>query len=513
MEVEGLDLVESCVFSLDDCQYAAYPSANDFIPELSGKSGLVMVVLLETYVSCPRDFVQAYVQFALDRDDVFNSHFLKGIIFYGRTAEKASLVGEELGAHILPAAWNTSWTSFIQTPIASDYRRNIPPGPYLLRQGKLWDVYRLYEDHTNAFLVSFKPQILPTRNERLVQLSVQCSRHYSRSIAVPSRLVTTSDTLKSAPIAATISGRMPAQVNGCFSMRPTCGMISTEGMWSGAPQFDTPCIFSRAVADLGRIVSAWYGDKLKETRGTQNYSLIYLTDSTPQNRAQMDVFDRFAQDMESFLRTTVQRLSIKDLWNQKPPIEAAGNTLEEWLHKDVATQSYIFYFWKKIEGFYNDYKIRFGKEPFMPPPHGIDLWEPAKDVTPEQHTDAMNRLQVYRNWLREKIFLPENERVIAIMPLRETADTKFTADVKAGQHLWDPLLLSPILSSPEIVVPIGQLPYLSRISGNIEYLPVSGSIMGTPGSDLDLVHLVNNFWEQVGRPTKILTGKTMFNVV
>lgn len=36
-------------------------------------------------------------------------------------------------------------------------------------------------------------------------------------------------------LAATISGRMPAQVNGCFSMRPSCGMISTEGMWSGAP--------------------------------------------------------------------------------------------------------------------------------------------------------------------------------------------------------------------------------------------------------------------------------------
>ena len=28
-----------------------------------------------------------------------------------------------------------------------------------------------------------------------------------------------------------------------------------------------------------------------------------------------------------------------------------------------------------------------------------------------------------------------------------------TVNVKAGQHLWEPLLLSPILSAPEIVVP------------------------------------------------------------
>jgi hypothetical protein len=45
--------------------------------------------------------------------------------------------------------------------------------------------------------------------------------------------------------------------------------------------------------------------------------------------------------------------------------------------------------------------------------------EPVKDVTPKRHADALNRLQVYRNWLREKIFLQEKERVIVIMPLRE----------------------------------------------------------------------------------------------
>lgn len=36
-------------------------------------------------------------------------------------------------------------------------------------------------------------------------------------------------------IAATFSGRMPAQANGCFSLRPTVGALPTEGMWSGVP--------------------------------------------------------------------------------------------------------------------------------------------------------------------------------------------------------------------------------------------------------------------------------------
>lgn len=56
----------------------------------------------------------------------------------------------------------------------------------------------------------------------------------------------------------------------------------------------------------------------------------------------MDLFDKFAQDMESFLSTNVQNISIKELWNQKPPVEAAGNTLEEWLHKDVLLNPFLF---------------------------------------------------------------------------------------------------------------------------------------------------------------------------
>jgi hypothetical protein len=38
----------------------------------------------------------------------------------------------------------------------------------------------------------------------------------------------------------------------------------------------------------------------------------------------MDIFDNFAQNMESFLSTKVQKISIKELWNQKPSVEATG---------------------------------------------------------------------------------------------------------------------------------------------------------------------------------------------
>lgn len=43
---------------------------------------------------------------------------------------------------------------------------------------------------------------------------------------------------------ATVSGRAPAQANGCFSLRPSVGAVSTDGMWSAVSRFDTPCLFA-----------------------------------------------------------------------------------------------------------------------------------------------------------------------------------------------------------------------------------------------------------------------------
>lgn len=49
---------------------------------------------------------------------------------------------------------------------------------------------------------------------------------------------------------------------------------------------------------------------------------------------------------------------------------------------------------------------------------------------------------------------------------------------------FDPLILSPILGAPDVVVPIGEYGYDSRVSERRESLPISINIIGLPGSDL-----------------------------
>ena len=78
----------------------------------------------------------------------------------------------------------------------------------------------------------------------------------------------------------------------------------------------------------------------------------------------------------------------------------------------------------------------------------------------------------------------------------------------------------------------GQIPYMSRVSGQIEHLPVGISLLASPGAlciflpydrppcqisgsselgqDLMLLDLVTECLEKAGRPTAVLTGREMF---
>ncbi|PQE32013.1 amidase signature domain-containing protein [Rutstroemia sp. NJR-2017a WRK4] len=49
---------------------------------------------------------------------------------------------------------------------------------------------------------------------------------------------------------------------------------------------------------------------------------------------------------------------------------------------------------------------------------------------------------------------------------------------------FSPNYIASVLGLPQVVVPIGQIPFESRISKRTEYLPTVGSIAGAPGKIL-----------------------------
>lgn len=76
------------------------------------------------------------------------------------------------------------------------------------------------------------------------------------------------------------SGRLPAHYNGCFSIRPSTGIMSTDGvigqfscasplkstkrktltLWLPFRKFDMPVFFGRDFSRFSELISVWYGN-------------------------------------------------------------------------------------------------------------------------------------------------------------------------------------------------------------------------------------------------------------
>lgn len=105
-------------------------------------------------------------------------------------------------------------------------------------------------------------------------------------------------------------------------MLPTC------------PAFDVPSLFGRDITLFADFIRLWYNRELKpDTHAGLPWKIVYPTDFLPvANGSQMKVFDRFTDDLASYVDAEVKRVSIKNTWAENPPPEAEDRSLRQYLH-------------------------------------------------------------------------------------------------------------------------------------------------------------------------------------
>jgi hypothetical protein len=135
----------------------------------------------------------------------------------------------------------------------------------------------------------------------------------------------------------------------------------------------------------------------------------------------------------------------------------------------------------------------------------------SSKITKKERDEAIDRLETYKEWFSEHVMKLGKARTIVILPI-ENISPRYRDDATTNFNpVGVPMLfLSPILGGPELVVPSGQVPYQSKVSGRQELLPVGISMLAAPGTDLDLMDTVTKFLKHSGRATEVMTGKTMF---
>ncbi|KAF5578004.1 amidase signature domain-containing protein [Fusarium pseudocircinatum] len=273
------------------------------------------------------------------------------------------------------------------------------------------------------------------------------------------------------------SGRRPALANGIWQFRPSHDSVPLRGLIKTYATFDTPCVFARSLVVIRRIAKTWIPDPL--TIKKRPYRLIYPLDYLPTaNPEQMKIIDSFIRDAETHLPATIIPLSIRGSWQKSPPSETLGDVKEQvYTERHCGQQPYVIPFVRR-------------------------RWAQGASVSDTEHEEATRRLLVYKKWLRDQLFGDEKSETLIILPVAEVKPAYRDEKIESpeNQSACDELFLSPILGAPDVVIPIGEMSYHSKISNKIEYLPVVANLVAAPGRDHELLDAVEVILERSKRP-------------
>ena len=309
------------------------------------------------------------------------------------------------------------------------------------------------------------------------------------------------------------SGRRPALVNGVYQMRPTHDVVSLDGMIPVFTPWDVPVLYTRDIAMLKPVISSWLRKDLLDYRSCKKpYTIVYPLDFFPvANHVQMRLVDAFIVDLAKRLRAEIRKVSISSLWKESRPTEAGMQDVEDYLQDTYVNANFHDYYYHSTNEFRDKYQARYHKRPYVG--SFITLkWERGEAVGRTESDESMTRLEIYKRWFLDSFLRQESDEALLIMPIsnvevnyRDAPPSPVTRP--AG---FNPLIISPILGAPDIVVPIGEYEYQSSITGLKEHLPIAINIVGLPGTDLDLVDVVQHFLIDSGRVTKVKPGSRMF---
>lgn len=317
--------------------------------------------------------------------------------------------------------------------------------------------------------------------------------------------------------------RHPAGVNGLYGQRPSHGTVSLEGVFGATDLFNTVGIFARNVDVFSRVGSYLVRPQPKPLPlpiiKRCKYNLLYPTrapqlvhpdqhhggqhrwfphpsvDLSAWTDAEKQI-ENVVLEMEAKLDCQRIAFNINELWRATPPLgqprsldEAVGH-----VYSAITTASAVH---GGIDQFMADYaKANEGKSPPISElvrrrfDHGRSL--PSKDIT-----SALEAMQAFRTWAETTLFGSYDQEAITIMIFPQACGRPDYRDDFADRTLlfndtFSIYAFGYLVGCPDYTIPVAEVPYLSRISQQIEYLPVCISLVGRPGTDVELFNILQH---------------------
>ncbi|KAH6617363.1 amidase signature domain-containing protein [Chaetomium tenue] len=322
--------------------------------------------------------------------------------------------------------------------------------------------------------------------------------------------------------------RMPAASYGLWGLPTTQSRFPREGIMPSVPAFDTIGLLARSPHTLRKIIQfdpASTSDRRLGDKGPsatvfnktckRPANIIVPTEWFPmKNKAQQKMVSQFLGTVEQTLGCNVLRLSFEDLWSETGPGHLTSKTLQMYLSRTKSTYGPNYYDgYHTYNKFRDDFQEKFGYPPYASP-FMTRRWGLATNIIQEHRDQCLDDLGVYYDWVLDNILKPDTEYNFVLLPLGRPGANYRDIVPESGSEFFasldDPGDFCTVFSLPQLVIPIGQNPYHSRVSGRTEYAPIVASLAGPQGSDEALLELAVEALSAAHWPLEVLTGRTAF---
>ncbi|KIX02428.1 uncharacterized protein Z518_08369 [Rhinocladiella mackenziei CBS 650.93] len=296
------------------------------------------------------------------------------------------------------------------------------------------------------------------------------------------------------------SMRGPAGAQGIFGNRPSTGAVSMDHVIPLTPVPDTVGVFARSGSLWAATTKAWY-QNFRSDYPSYPQNIYRSLAASEWNSGEITppaaaLIDGFVSALEGFLRVNSTVANYTQLW-----LETHGDA-----PANLADMLYLTYGvlitrdqWN-LHGkpFFADYAaVHDGRQPFINPgplARWTWGWTNAGD---EAYQTAIRNKTIFQNWYETEGFgRPDPDSCsegVYVYPwfISEPSyrNTYFNATTTPPLGFGDSSF-SIMAGVPEVIVPLGEVPYNSTVSLKTEYLPVSVALRAARGCDLMLANLV-----------------------
>jgi hypothetical protein len=290
------------------------------------------------------------------------------------------------------------------------------------------------------------------------------------------------------------SVRGPAGVQGLYGNRPSHGLVSLDHTMPLSPVLDTPGLLARNPIVWAEAAQAMYGSNVTMTDSYPS-SIQTLAWPTEASDVASQLLVDFLGDMTDFLSAKTSAYNVTASFNADnadiAPLESFMSLTYALLITKQQTELVR-------DPFYADYAAAHdGRLPFVNPvPLARWGWGDNQTIPVEE---AIANKTIFQTWANETFLAPSPRTCSeSLIMYPGTARTVYrnTYRHEPGVPLgWSNSRISIMAEVPDFVVPIGETPYNSTITGHVEYLPVTANLMAAKGCDGMLFSLIGKLYQ------------------